>query len=88
MGPASVLALQVHPISKGFEVPPTHTCILFSNSPFSGGCSPAQLMAADLDQLASTDRPGGRDLSQNRPFRKRRVEGGQGSSVRKAVIYI
>ena len=53
-----------------------------------GGCSPAQLMAADLDQLASTDRPGGRDLSQNRPFRKRRVEGGQGSSVRKAVLKV
>ena len=45
-------------------------------------------MAADLEQLAGTDRPGDRDLSQIRPFRKRRVEGGQGFSVRKAVYYI
>ena len=53
-----------------------------------GGCSPAQLVAADLGHLASTDRPGDMDVSQNRPFRKRRVEGGQGSSVRKAVYII
>jgi len=53
-----------------------------------GGCSPAQLMAADLEQLAGTDRPGDRDLSQIRPFRKRRVEGGQGFSVRKAVLKV
>ena len=53
-----------------------------------GGCSPAQLVAADLGHLASTDRPGDMDVSQNRPFRKRRVEGGQGSSVRKAVLKV
>ena len=48
-----------------------------------GGISPAQMMAADLKQLSGAKLTGDKKMSQHCPFKKRRVESGQGSQCAK-----
>lgn len=42
----------------------------------SGGCSPAQMIAADIKQLSAKNKMHGKEMPHFRPCKKRRVEGG------------
>ena len=79
MGPASVLALQVHPISKGFESP-THPHLYIIN--WYKDVDAAQMVTGDMYQLTRSKDGSGWTKPQNRPLKKKRVEGGSGCAVK------
>ena len=46
------------------------------------GVDAAQMVAGDMDQLTRSKDGGGRTKPQNRPLKKKRVEGGSGCAVK------